>query len=319
MVETARTVVVGRRRHVCGGRGPATIAEQFEAAERLATQVAELATRLASRLTHGNGPQVGFILRRSDLVAEIAPELPQLALDMCVADSQAVGLHPGQLTAECADDSRADPAGRRSADATVVDAADPAFLKPHEAIGSFTTEQKARELASEHGWTVTEDSGRGGVDWSPHHYRPGSWRTRHQTLAQSGFSSSCGRWRDPVVEAPRAAARVEAVIEQGLRVRPAGVGVGRRTCCASPRVSEQVAINFGKPDQRALGLIDIDEARQHLADGQFPPGSMGPKIEAALQYLEAGGKEVLITSPDRLAEALDGSTGTRVVAASPAE
>jgi len=78
---------------------------------------------------------------------------------------------------------------------------------------------------------------------------------------------------------------------------------------------DRVAINFGRPDQRALDVIDADEARRHLADGQFPAGSMGPKIEAALDFLEAGGDEVLITSPDRLAEALEGGTGTRVVAA----
>jgi carbamate kinase len=319
METTARTAVVavGGNALLEGG-GPATIAEQFEAARRLAVQLTRLvADGWRVVLTHGNGPQVGFILRRSDLVAEIEPELPKLALDMCVADSQ--GSLGYILGATLQSELRAAGLGQQVVAMlthTVVAGDDPAFAAPTKPIGSFYDEETAADLAEAHGWVVTEDSGRG---WRRLVPSPQPARILEQdaieTLVEGGFLVvAAGGGGIPVVEDPDGRLRgVEAVIDKDFASGLLATAIGADLLCITTGV-DRVAINFGRPDQRALDVVSIDEARGYLADGQFPPGSMGPKVEAALRYLESGGAEVLITSPDRLAEALAGGTGTRIVA-----
>lgn len=318
MASSMRTAVVavGGNALLAGG-GPATIAEQFDAARRLAVQVVGL-VKLGWQvvLTHGNGPQVGFILRRSDLVAKIAPELPQLSLDMCVADSQ--GSLGYILGASLQSELRVQGLPQQVVAMlthTVVNADDPAFTTPTKPIGSFYDEATARELAKNHDWVITEDSGRG---WRRLVASPQPIRIIEQdairTLAQAGFLVvAAGGGGIPVVEQPDGRLQgVEAVIDKDFASALLATELGAEMLCITTGV-DRVAINFGRPDQRALGVVGVEEARGHLADGQFPPGSMGPKIEAALRYLEAGGNEVLITSPDRLDEALEGQTGTRLV------
>jgi carbamate kinase len=320
MPTTARTAVVavGGNALLEGG-GPATIAEQFAAARRLAPQLCRLvADGWRIVLTHGNGPQVGFIMRRSDLVADIEPGLPQLALDMAVADSQgSIGYILGSTLQGELRAAGLAPQVVAMLTHTVVDAADPAFGAPTKPIGSFYDEAVARRLADANGWTVAEDSGRGFRRLVP---SPRPVRIVEQdaieTLVDAGFLVvAAGGGGIPVVEhADGRLEGVEAVIDKDFASAALARSVGANLLCITTGV-DQVAINFGRPDQRALDVIDADEARRHLADGQFPTGSMGPKIEAALGFLAAGGDEVLITSPDRLAEALEGGTGTRVVAA----
>jgi carbamate kinase len=320
MPTTARTAVVavGGNALLEGG-GPATIAEQFDAARRLAPQLCRLvADGWRIVLTHGNGPQVGFIMRRSDLVADIEPGLPQLALDMAVADSQgSIGYILGSTLQGELRAAGLAPQVVAMLTHTVVDAGDPAFGAPTKPIGSFYDEAVARRLADANGWTVAEDSGRGFRRLVP---SPRPVRIVEQdaieTLVDAGFLVvAAGGGGIPVVEhADGRLEGVEAVIDKDFASAALARSVGADLLCITTGV-DQVAINFGRPDQRALDVIDADEARRHLADGQFPAGSMGPKIEAALGFLEAGGDEVLITSPDRLAEALEGGTGTRVVAA----
>src|SRR5919199_6971301 len=319
MESTARTAVVavGGNALLEGG-GPATIAEQFAAAQRLAVQLRALVEsgwRIV--LTHGNGPQVGFILRRSDLVSEIEPELPQLALDMCVADSQ--GSLGYILGASLQGELRAGGLPQQVVAMlthTVVDGDDPAFSSPTKPIGSHYDEATARRLAADHGWAITEDSGRG---WRRLVPSPQPVRIVEQdaieTLVAAGFVVvAAGGGGIPVVEEPDGRLRgVEAVIDKDFASALLATAVGADLLCITTGV-DRVAVNFGRPDQRALDVLDAEEARRHLADGQFPPGSMGPKIEAALGFLAAGGDEVLITSPDRLADAIRGETGTRVVA-----
>lgn len=305
------------------GDARATIDEQFDAARRIATPLAELA-RAGRRilLTHGNGPQVGFIQRRSDLVASVAPELPRLSLDMCVADSQ--GSIGYILTATLAGELRSAGLPDRVAAVlthTVVDPRDPAFANPSKPIGSWYPEPVARRLADQNGWTVTEDAGRG---WRRVVPSPRPSRIVEQqaisTLSTAGFLVvAAGGGGIPVVEEADGRYRgVEAVIDKDLASALLADAVDAELLVITTGVA-QVAVNFGKPDQRSLGRIDVAEARRHLADGQFPPGSMGPKIEAALRFIESGSgpgrREVLITSLDRLPEALRGETGTRVVRA----
>ena len=303
MPTTARTAVVavGGNALLDGG-GPATIAEQFAAARRLAPQLCRLvADGWRVVLTHGNGPQVGFIMRRSDLVADIEPGLPQLDRHVEV-ELRAAGLGR-QVVATLTH--------------TVVDPGDPAFAAPTKPIGSFYEEAVARRLAEENGWAVAEDSGRG---WRRLVASPQPVRIVEQdaiqTLVDAGFLVvAAGGGGIPVVERPDGRLEgVEAVIDKDFASALLARAVGADLLCITTGV-DRVAVDFGTPSQRALEVVSVDEARRHLADGQFPAGSMGPKIEAALGFVEAGGDEVLITSPDRLAEALQGATGTRIVAA----
>jgi carbamate kinase len=320
MPTTARTAVVavGGNALLEGG-GPATIAEQFAAARRLAPELCRLvADGWRIVLTHGNGPQVGFIMRRSDLVADIEPGLPQLDLDMAVADSQ--GSLGYILGATLQGELRARGLAQQVVALlthTVVDPDDAAFQTPTKPIGSFYEEAVARDLAEANGWTVAEDSGRG---WRRLVASPQPARIVEQeaieTLVDAGFLVvAAGGGGIPVVEDPDGRLRgVEAVIDKDFASALLARSVGADLLCITTGV-DQVAVNYGRPDQRALDVVTIDEARRHLAEGQFPAGSMGPKIEAALGFLEQGGDEVLITSPDRLADALQGATGTRIVAA----
>jgi carbamate kinase len=320
MPTAARTAVVavGGNALLDGG-GPATIAEQFAAARRLAPRLCALvADGWRIVLTHGNGPQVGFIMRRSDLVADIDPGLPQLDLDMAVADSQ--GSLGYILAATLQGELRARGLAQRVVALlthTVVDPDDPAFDAPTKPIGGFYEEAVARDLADANGWTVAEDSGRG---WRRLVASPQPVRIVEQdaieTLVEAGFLVvAAGGGGIPVTEEPDGRLRgVEAVIDKDFASALLARSVGADLLCITTGV-DRVAVNFGRPDQRALDVVTIEEARRHLADGQFPAGSMGPKIEAALGFLERGGDEVLITSPDRLADALEGATGTRIVAA----
>ncbi|MEA2380803.1 MAG: carbamate kinase [Solirubrobacteraceae bacterium] len=311
-------VAVGGNALLEGG-GPATIAEQFDAARRLAPQLCRLvADGWRIVLTHGNGPQVGFIMRRSDLVADIEPGLPQLGLDMAVADSQgSLGYILGATLRGEVRAAGLDQPVVALLTHTVVDPDDPAFGAPTKPIGSFYEEADARRLADANGWAVAEDSGRG---WRRLVGSPRPLRIVEQeaieTLVDSGFLVvAAGGGGIPVVETPDGRLHgVEAVIDKDFASALLATALHADLLCITTGV-DRVAVNFGRPDERALDVVGVDEARRHLADGQFPAGSMGPKIEAALGFLEAGGDEVLICGPDRLADALDGATGTRVVAA----
>ncbi|MBO0848573.1 MAG: carbamate kinase, partial [Pseudonocardia sp.] len=257
----------------------ATIDEQFDAARRIAAPLAEL-TKVGYRilLTHGNGPQVGFIQRRSDLVASIAPELPRLDLDMCVADSQ--GSIGYILAATLAGELRSAGLPHRVTAVlthTVVDPRDPAFANPSKPIGSWYPEAVARRLAGQNGWTITEDAGRG---WRRVVPSPRPRRILEQqaisTLSAAGFLVvAAGGGGIPVVEEADGRYRgVEAVIDKDHASAILADAVYAELLIITTGVA-RVAVNFGKPNQRPLCRIDAAEARRHLVDGQFPPGSMG--------------------------------------------
>ncbi|MFI6381341.1 carbamate kinase [Streptomyces sp. NPDC050658] len=307
-------VAIGGNALLRGG-GHATIAEQFDAARRLARPIAALAgTGWRIVLTHGNGPQVGFIKRRSDLVAELAPELPLLDLDMCVADSQG---SIGYILASTLGGVL--PAGRVTAlvTHTLMDPEDPAFARPTKPIGAFYPETVARALADAHGWHVAQDAGRG---WRRMVPSPRPRRVLEteavRTLSAAGFTVIAGGGGGiPLVRAADGGLRgVEAVIDKDFTSSWLADALGAELLVVTTGV-DRVAVDYGRPGRRFLDRIDVDEARRHLADGQFPEGSMGPKIRAALEFLSGGpGREVLITSPEGLAAALDGDGGTRIAA-----
>jgi carbamate kinase len=294
-----------------------SIPDQFVAAHQVTrTLAAMIVEGWRVVVTHGNGPQVGFILRRSDLVARIAPEIPRLDLDLSVADSQG-GI--GYIVASSlVNDLRAAGGDERVAALithTLVSAEDPAFQAPTKPIGSFYGREEAERLSREEGWVVVEDSGRGyrRVVPSPRPIRILE-REAVAALLERGFSVvAAGGGGIPVVERPDGTYEgVEAVIDKDHASALLAAALGVDLLVLTTGV-DQVAIDFGRPGQRFLDRMTIEEAERHLGDGQFPAGSMGPKVAAAIEFLRSGGREALITSPAGLLDALAGATGTRIV------
>jgi carbamate kinase len=298
-----------------------SIAEQAENARRTARDIAAVAASGADGglrvvVTHGNGPQVGFILLRSELVGPGA-RVPSLSLDMCVADSQGGIGH--LLSTALSNELAARGCPDRVAyllTHTVVDPRDPAFERPSKPIGAHYDEVEAERRRRELGWTMVADAGRGyrRVVASP---RPRRVVEAEQVrcLLDAGYVVvAAGGGGIPVVETEPGIYRgVEAVIDKDLASAELALALEIPRLVVSTGV-EQVALDYGTPRQRFVDELTVAEARHHLVAGQFPPGSMGPKIEAAIAFLERGGREVIITSPTSLREALAGA-GTRIIPA----
>ncbi len=296
-----------------GQRG--SIAEQCENAVGTSRHIADLvAEGWGIVLTHGNGPQVGFILLRSEIVGDSAP-VPQLSLEMSVADSQGgIGHILGlALLNELAARGLPDRVVYVLTH-TVVDAADPAFQQPSKPIGPFYGESEAADRRERYGWQTVEDSGRGyrRIVASPRPLRiveTGQIRT----LVDAGYVViAVGGGGIPVVEtSPGVYSGVEAVIDKDYASALLASSLGVPLLVLSTGV-ERVAVHFRRPDQRFLDRIAASEARRYLSEGEFPKGSMGPKVEAGLAFLDRGGKEVLITTATSMKRGVAGLTGTRI-------
>ncbi|MBM3321898.1 carbamate kinase [candidate division WOR-3 bacterium] len=263
-------------------------------------------------VTHGNGPQVGFILIRSHLARSRLPEIP---LDVCTAQTQA---ETGYMIQQALGNELA----RRSVSIpvativtrTVVAADDPAFEHPSKPVGPFYTKAEAARLQRELNWSMREDSGRGFRRLVPSP-RPTAVVELPQVAAllESGaVVIAAGGGGIPVLQQDGGFAGVAAVIDKDLASSLLAAQLGARSLVISTAV-DCVYLDYGLPGQRPLGRIRAAELRGYLDAGQFPPGSMGPKVEAALDFLDRGGKEVIITDPDHLAEALRHEAGTRIL------
>jgi len=314
-LERRAVIAIGGNALILDGQ-KGTIEEQYQNARDTSRHIASLVKEGWSVvLTHGNGPQVGFILLRSELVGETAP-VPALSLEMCVADSQGgIGHILGQaLLNELA--ARGEP--DRVACVlthTVVAASDPAFGEPTKPIGPYYTEAEANRKRKRQGWSIVEDAGRGyrRVVASPRPLRIVE-SAQIRSLVEGGFIViAVGGGGIPVVEeSPGSYRGVEAVIDKDRASALLAASLGVPLLVLSTGV-EQVAVHFRQPDQRWLERITVSEAKQYLEEGEFPKGSMGPKVEAAVSFLERGGQEVLITTPAALERAIAGETGTRIV------
>ena len=264
-------------------------------------------------LTHGNGPVVGNILFR---MARTASELPPMPMDVCVSHSQG-GI--GYMLQQTLSNVLCRHGIKREVAAVItqveVDPADPAFENPTKPVGRFFSHEDADRLSREQGWCFVEDSGRGWrrVVPSPQPLRIVELASMQALLAADIIPVTVGGGGIPVARDADGSLRgLSAVIDKDLTSAMLAVQLGAETLVMLTGV-DRVALDFGKPTQRAVDRMTVAEARRHQADGQFPPGSMGPKIDAALRYLGAGGREVIITSIDRLHDALEGSAGTRIV------
>ena len=291
-----------------------TVADQYQAASETAHHIAALvAAGYRVVITHGNGPQVGFILLRSDLARNVLHQVP---LDSCVADTQgALGYQIGQTLA-----NELKRQGIQKPIATVVtqvlvDNRDPAFSNPTKPIGSFYTEEEAEKHKTESGWTLKEDAGRGWrrVVASPQPLRIVEEDTIRLLLEQDVVVIAVGGGGIPVRENEKGDLEgCAAVIDKDLASCLLAKNLKADLFIISTGV-DKVAVDFKKPTQRELDRLTVAEAKKYLAEGQFPAGSMGPKISAAIDFLEHGGKEVIITQPFLLEEAIAGRNGTHLV------
>jgi carbamate kinase len=264
-------------------------------------------------ITHGNGPVVGNILFR---MARSANELPPMPMDVCVAHSQGgMGYMLQQTLGNALAADGLDIATSAIVTRVEVDPDDPAFAQPTKPVGRFFGREDAERLAREHGWQFIEDSGRGWrrVVPSPPPVRILDLPAVRALLAAEVIPITVGGGGIPVARQQNGDYRgVSAVVDKDLTSAMLAAELGADALIMLTGV-ERVALDFGKPTQRPLDRLTVEEARRHLAEGQFPPGSMGPKIGAALDYLERGGTHVIITALDRMHDALCGTAGTRIV------
>ncbi|MCX6890918.1 MAG: carbamate kinase [Verrucomicrobia bacterium] len=291
-----------------------SVPDQYAAVVETARHITDLLEhRYRIVITHGNGPQVGFILLRSEHSRGLLHQVP---LDSIVADTQGALGYQIQQALENEFRRR----GLRKSVATVVtqtlvDRDDPAFAKPGKPIGQFYTRVEAEDRMRVEGWAMVEDAGRGWrrVVASPRPLRIiESEVVRH--LVKDGYVViAAGGGGIPVAADKQGMlSGVAAVIDKDLASAVLAREIGADLLVISTAV-EQACLNFGKPDQRPIRSMTLAEARSWMAEGHFHAGSMLPKIEACIQFLSHGGAEALITCPGNLSTALAGGTGTRIV------
>jgi len=291
-----------------------TIANQFRHTRESLSAIIPLVRKGYNlAITHGNGPQVGNALLRIELARARAPILP---LGVCVADTEG-GM--GYMIAQSLQ-NRLLREGIERPVATivtqvVVEKDDPALLNPSKFIGQFYSEEEAKRYAAERGWSVRQDGNRGWrrVVGSPIPRRIVEGPVIRAMVADGAIVIAAGGGGIPVsVEPDGTFEGVDAVVDKDRASAVLGHEIGADTLIILTGV-DRVAVNFGRPNERPIEEMTAHEARQLLHEGQFPPGSMGPKIEAAIGFLSGGGKRVLIGSIDRAGEMLDGRSGTRIV------
>jgi carbamate kinase len=292
-----------------------TLREQQVNARELCAQLVTLLKRgYELVVTHGNGPQVGNLLMQNELARELVPTLP---LDVLVAQTE--GSLGYLLQQELLNELRANDIRKYVATLitqVLVDRADPAFEKPSKPVGPFYAEKDVAGLLERFPtWRMIEDSGRGYRRIVPSPMPKRIIQSRMiRSLAYAGnVVLALGGGGVPIAkDAAGQFVGVEAVIDKDLSSALLAVDI-KADVFVILTGTEKVCLNFGKPDERPLFEMTYSEAEQYLSEGHFPPGSMGPKISAALLYLKAGGRKVIITDPENLDRALDGEAGTRVI------
>jgi carbamate kinase len=316
MTRTAVLAVGGNA--LAPGHARGTIEEQQTNANgiaRLAVSMMRQGWRIV--LTHGNGPQVGNLALQHEggAAAAVIPAQP-----LFVLGAMTQGQIGHMLTVALCNATGGTPGVASVVTHVLVDAKDPAITRPTKPIGPFFSSQRARVLADQRGWEIVEDAGRGfrRVVPSP---RPVEIVEAAviRTLVDKGFLVvAAGGGGIPVIRRRRRIEGFDAVIDKDLTAALLASTVGASALLLLTGV-DRVMLDFGKPTQRPVQEMTLTEAKAHLAEGQFPPGSMGPKVEGAIRFLEAdgggrAGRAAIITSARHAAAALAGDHGTRIVA-----
>lgn len=308
-----RTVVLAIGGNALAPAGLGEFADQEERARgvaRAAVSIVQAGERLL--VVHGNGPQVGALAMAQEAVSREVPPQPLFVLGAMTQGQL------GYLLSQAIGDALAEAGHPRAVAAVmtqvVVSPEDPAFGTPTKPIGPFFSQGRATRLADARGWSVAEDSGRGWrrVVASPEPIEVVEAQEIGRLLDAGEVVVACGGGGVPVARVGRELVGVDAVIDKDFAAALIGRLVGASSLLLITGV-EQVLLDFGTPAERALEAMTVAEARAHLADGQFPAGSMGPKVQAAMQFVEAGGGTAVITSLERIADAVAGTAGTRVV------
>jgi len=291
-----------------------SVPAQFLAARHTAESLGGLAAaghKLA--IVHGNGPQVGFILRRAELARGVLHEVP---LDSCVADTQgALGYNIQMAMGNELKSRKIKRSSATIVTQVLVDRNDEAFDNPVKPIGGFMEEEEAHRREANDGWKVKEDAGRG---WRRVVASPEPLKLLElevvEALVKSGvITVAAGGGGIPVALNEKGElVGVEAVIDKDKAASLLARSLNADRLIISTAVP-RVCINFGKPDQKELDVITVAEAEALSAEGQFAPGSMLPKIQALVAFVKATGNEGVITDPPHLTAALDGRAGTRII------
>jgi carbamate kinase len=291
-----------------------SVSDQYVAIVETAKHITDLVERgFRVVITHGNGPQVGFILLRSEHSRGLLHEVP---LDSIGADTQgAIGY---QIQQAMQNEFRKRKLKRSVATVvtqTLVDKNDPAFQKPSKPIGQFYKKEEADDRMRTEKWTMVEDAGRGWrrVVPSPKPMRIIEAEVIKHLVKDGYIVVAAGGGGIPVVQDEKGNLRgTAAVIDKDLASAVLAKEIAADVLVISTAV-EKVCLNFGKPDQKVLDKMTVAEAKQYVTEGHFKPGSMLPKVQACIQFIENGGNEALITCPEKLSDALAGTTGTRLV------
>ena len=311
MVKTALISIGGNSLIRAGEKG--TVAEQLANARRTAQAIVQIIrTGLQVVVTHGNGPQVGAALLRSERAADQVYTHP---LDVCDATTQGeIGyLLQQSLQAELAEAGLTTPVATVITQ-VVVSPTDPAMDHPTKPIGPFYSRREAESRRQQFGWSIVEDAERGyrRVVPSPEPLEIVEEGVIRRLVEAGVLVIAVGGGGIPVVRRGPAFQGVEAVIDKDRASALLAARLETDSFVIAME-AERVCLNYRKPDQRPLGRVTAAELEGYYRDGQFPPGTMGPKVESALRFLRDGGREVIITSCQRLLDAVRGDAGTHIV------
>jgi len=294
-----------------------TVEDQYLAAKETTLHIADMIEAgWDVAIGHGNGPQVGFILRRSEIAAKVEG-MHEVPLEVCGADSQgAIGYALQQTLQNELHKRKIEKPVATVVTQVLVDKDDAAFKKPSKPIGGFMQADEAKRREKEQGWSIVEDAGRGWrrVVASPLPKEIVELSTVKAMLREGIVTITVGGGGIPVIDAGDGQYKgVAAVIDKDYASSLLAQQIKANLFVISTAV-EKVAINFGKPDQKWLDKMTLSETKQYLAEGtHFAKGSMAPKIQAIIWYLENGGEKALITNPENISRALKGETGTWIV------
>lgn len=310
-MEKVAVVAIGGNSLIKGNNQ--TIPDQIEATREVCSHVACMIKQgWRVIITHGNGPQIGFVLLRSELSSNVLHSVP---FDFCGANTQ--GALGYMIQQSLYNELKSRHIRRQIATIVtqvIVSKTDLAFKNPTKPIGQFFEKDIAQKHQEERGWAMIEDSGRGWrrVVPSPVPLRIVEENIIRALVSQGIVLIAVGGGGIPVIEEDHKLRGVEAVIDKDIASALLAIRINADLLLIITGV-EKVAIDFGKPNQKLLDRITLAEAKKYYKKGHFPRGNMGPKIQAVINYLENKGKEAIITNAENLERALHGQTGTHIV------